>query len=430
MKQANLTGLEKIVTLGVNNLVKTIEFSEWFAAQSANDGDIVVMNNSFIYRDKSIIKTTKNEQYLCLRVKDGKPQKKVFVAKGGDINSDFKLLSGKAANLSKVERLDTAARRELERLGQLVFVLIGEIKDEPCGVPLNHSYATELRFDPTGAGPAIVDKAKEATRIVLRQLSDPEAAWNEIEPTIKHDLGDGSKSVADAFASAYEKLRDEAVSKLHLPRPRASKSEASFAARLRQSVADQRKLYDDALVKCTAVGSDRLHLNEVLRIAYNFADDALKVLQLLVSVSDLKGVLLWCTVYEHFDLARAFRNLPWTKSSKKPSLSRYQEIINGARNKAFHNLLSFDRTIQSDLYGVSINARSLTLLPAHGRRKGHVAFDYEDRELVEVLTELTLAPETAVSMGFWKRNSVVMHAFEHLLRKMEEALCQLNTVRE
>jgi hypothetical protein len=48
---------------------------------------------------------------------------------------------------------------------------------------------------------------------------------------------------------------------------------------------------------------------------------------------------------------------------------------------------------------------------------------------VEVLTELTLAPETAVSMDFWKRNANVMQTFENLLAKMEEVLWQINKAR-
>jgi hypothetical protein len=430
MSRWDVKPVESLITGAVDNFRRHPSFSNWFGAQSLGNDDLVVINNSFIYRDKPLIKTTKNEQFLCLKIKDGKPQEEVFVVKPDDFNSDIKLLSAKSGNLPATEPLSAAIENELGRLGQLLFVLMGEIKDEPRSVPINHGYATELRFDPEAAVTAMVETADVSRLITVHQLLDPEAAWKEIESTVEADLGNGSKNLADEFAVAFEKLKNEAVSKLQLPSPDAPKTKSSFIARLRQAVSNQRKLYDEALAKCDKEGgSSGVYLNEVLRIAYNFADDALKVLQLLVSVSDLKAVLLWCTIREHFDVAAAFRNLPWTKSTKKPSLSRYQEIINGARNRAFHNLLAFDRTIESDLYGVSIGARSLTLLPAHGRRKAHIAFDYEDRELVEVLTELTLAPETAVSMDFWKRNAHVMQTFENLLTKMEEALWQLNKAR-
>ncbi len=422
--------IESLITGAVDDFRQHPDFSNWFGAQSLGNDDLVLINNSFIYRDKSLIKTTKNEQCLCLKIRDSKPQEEVFVGKPDDFNSDFKLLSAKSGNLPATKPLSAAIEDELGRLGQLLFVLIGEIKDEPRSVTINHNYATELQFDPAATKAAVASVVAGSKRIIVHQLLDPEAAWKEIESIVEADLGDGSKNLADEFAAAFEKLKNEAVSKLQLPKSGAPKTESSFIARLRQAVSNQRKLYDEALTKCDKESdSSGVHLNEVLRIAYNFADDALKVLQLLVSVSDLKAVLLWCTIREHFDVAAAFRNLPWTKSTKKPSLSRYQEIINGARNRAFHNLLAFDHTIESDLHGVSIGARSLTLLPAHGRRKGHVGFDYEDRELVEVLTELTLAPETSVSMDFWKRNAHVMETFANLLAKMEEALWQLNRAR-
>ena len=426
MSVRDMKQIEKVITEAVERLTRRIEFTNWLAAQTLADNDVIIINNSFIYRDKSLIKTTKNEQYLCLKIKDGKPHEEVFVVKPDDFNSDFKLFSAKSKNFPVAVPLSTAIEDELEQLGQLLFVLMGEIKDEPHSVPINHSYVTELQYDPVASKTTTVASQK----IIVSQLLDPEAAWKEIESGVEKDLGNGSKNFAEEFSVSFEKLKIETVSKLQLPKAGTTKAESSFIARLRQSVSGQRTLYDEALKKCSKEGNHNgVHLNEVLRIAYNFSDDALKVLQLLVSVSDLKAVLLWCAICEHFDVAVAFRNLPWTKSKKKPSLSRYQEIINGARNRAFHNLLAFDRTIESDLHGVSIDARSLILLPAHGRRKAHVAFDYEDRELVEVLTELTLAPETAVSMDFWKRNAHVMQTFESLLAKMEEALSQFNKAR-
>ncbi len=422
--------IESLITKAVDDFRQHPEFLNWFGTQSPGNDDLVVLNNSFIYRDKSLIKTTKNKQFLYLKIKDGKQRDEVFVVEPNDFNTDFKLLSAKSVNLPVAKPLSTAIEEELGRLGELLFVLIGEIKDESRSVPINHSYASELRFDPQAAATAKVQSVDGTRRITVRQLLDPEAAWKEIESTVEADLGDDKRVFAQEFADVFEKLKNEAVSKLQLPRPGAPKTESSFIARLRQAVSTQRQLYDEALAKCDeGGGSGGVHFNEVLRIAYNFADDALKVLQLLVSVSDLKAVLLWCTIHEQFDVATAFRNLPWTKSTKKPSLSRYQEIINGARNRAFHNLLSFDRTIEIDLHGVPIGARSLTLLPAHSRRKTYTAFDYEDRELVEVLTELTLAPETAVSMDFWKRNANVMQTFENLLAKMEEVLWQINKAR-
>ncbi len=420
--------LTKMIQRSVRQLTATQAFAEWFTGTKATDGDVVVINNSFIYR-KPLIRTSKNDQYLCLKVKGTQVDtKNVFSGRPGDVNSDFKLLRAKLANLRPLEPLDQALQTELKRLGRLVFVLVGELRDVPAEVSVDHDLVGALRFDRSADIAASLQNAANGKRaIVVNQLTDPESAWNTVKPQLEQEVVDDLSKLEAAFGVAFEKLQDEARLKLVLPSTTASKTAASFMTRLRQSVSDQRRLYESALQQRTRAGATADgHLREVMRIAYDFADDAIKVLQLLVSVADLKAVVSWCTVKEHFDVAEAFRNLPWTKSHKKPSLERYREIIGGARNRAFHNLLPFDRTIEADLEGVDVKARRLTLLPAHGRRKTTVPFDYEDREMVEILTELTRAPELAVSGDFWKKNVVVMKTFEKLLESTEDALWALN----
>src|SRR5690606_11718810 len=138
-----------------------------------------------------------------------------------------------------------------------------------------------------------------------------------------------------------------------LPSSTSSATSHSFLRRVRESVSQQRLEYEQSLQNCIdADGTDNIPGKEVMRIAYNFADDAVKVLQVLVSISDLKAVLQWCTIREHFDVTLAFQALPWTRSDKKPSMGNYQNIVGGARNHAFHNLFNFDRTVVASLEGV------------------------------------------------------------------------------
>jgi len=422
--------IKRIIMRSVRALISTEAFSTWLQGQSAENGDLVVLNNSFVYRDKKLIKTSKNRQYICLTVRGGKVNaSKLFIAEPGELNSDFKLFSAQSGNLPKLETLDQALQMEMQRLGRLVFVLIGELQDLPATVPVNHSYVKELKFDPSARSEAGIQGVGENMSIVVNQLTDPETAWKAIRLALKQGRGNDLSRLESAFSAAFEKLQDEARLRLVLPSSGAAKTGTSFIARLRDSVYEQRKVYEDAIQEWAkgGIAADG-HLREAMRVAYNFADDALKVLQLLVSVADLKGVLLWCTVREHFDVAEAFRNLPWTKSHKKPSLERYREMVGGARNRAFHNLLAFDRTIEADLGDVDVKAHRLTLLPLHSRRKTTVPFDYEDREMVEILTGLTRAREVAVPFNFWKKNAVVMESFEKLLASTEDALWALNRV--
>ena len=427
-----IRALKTRIRRSVDAVIATEAFQNWLKNEKVRDGDLVILNNSFIYR-KPVINTSKNEQYLCLKVKGGKASTTdLFVVKPSEINSDFKLFSRNAQNLPRPTPLDQALQQEVKQIGSLVFVLIGELRDTECSVPISHHSVKELKYDPTAPCTDIQDTDGGGKLLVVNQLTDPEAAWNAIKEALAEQAGNGLSSLETAFADSFEKLREEARKHLIVPKPgtKRPRNSVTLLSQFRTSVNQQRQLYSKAVSEYGKgwTGADA-HLREAMRIAYNFADDAIKVLELLVSVADLKAVLLWSTIKEHFDIAEAFRNLPWTRSRKKPSLERYQEIISGARNQAFHNLLALDRTVEVNLEGVQVGAKRLTLFPPYGRRKSYIHFEYEDREMVQVLSELTRAPEVPVPLEFWKKNEVVMERFEGLLTATEEALWILNSVR-
>lgn len=424
--------LETVIKQSIKGVLGTEAFKNWFQGQNARDGNLVILNNSFIYR-KPVIKTSKNEQYLCLTVKGGQPSTgELFIVKPGEINSDFKLFSSKSKNLPELMPLEEAVQQEVQRIGSLVFVLIGELRDADCVVALNHSSLKSLKYDPKVPQAHVQDDVGGSKTVVVNQLTNPEAAWNVVKEVVQEQKGGVLSNLETAFGDAFEKLREEARKHLILPTPGATKPKTSVTllSQFQTSATEQRRLYNRALTEYRKGGAGAdAHLRDAMRIAYNFSDDAIKVLELLVSIADLKAVLLWCTIKEHFDIAEAFRNLPWTKSHKKPSLERYQEIIGGARNRAFHNLLALDRTVEANLEGVQVGAKRLTLFPLYSRRKNFIYFEYEDREMVQVLSELTRAPEATVPLEFWKKNEIVMERFEHLLEATENALWILNGVR-
>jgi len=426
MDQTALSVLKRAIIGGVQGLLNTPSFSQWFIDQASGNGDAVCINNSFIYR-KPLIKTSKNDQYLCVKVTEkGVNTRQVFICTPGDFNSDFKLFSAKRIDFPSTESLIDGVKRETKQLGQLVFVLIGELEEMPARVVISHSTVQELDYDTAMKRPVVRKTRGGKTVVSVNQLVDPESAWNAIRVQLEDVQIIDLTGLEAAFAVAFEKLQDEARLRLSLPKPTSTRTDASFLGRLRKSVSEQRSLYEEALKNhIDAGGTEDAYLRDVMRIAYNFSDDAVKVLQLLVSITDLKGILSWCTIKEHFDLAEAFRSLPWSKSDKKPSLQSYRDLIGGARNSAFHNLLAFDRTIDANLDGIKVNARRLTILPSYVHRKGNVPFDYEDREMVEVLGELTRAQATVVPLDFWKKNLKVMTAFEELLKSTEKALWSL-----
>ena len=424
-----ITSIEEIIVDNIRNLTKTKAFSDWFNSQHISDGDLILLNNSFIYR-KPLIKTTKNSQYIGLRTKNKKlDYSNISVARPSDFDAAFKVFNSKDKSLPPIEPLNQVMNREISHLGQLVFFLIGELVEISSSVEIQNKTIHELKYDPLATKQGIFESNGVKT-LVVNQLSDPEIAWNSDKSNIEKMIGNDISSFEKAFAVAYGKLQNEARLDMHLPNPASVRTNNSFIARLHQSVVEQRRLYQLALDKCIS-GNDEndINLREVMRIAYNFADDAIKLLQLFVSITDLKAVLLWSTIKAHYDVSEAFQNLPWSKSEKKPSPGFYVEIVKGARNRAFHNLLFFDRTIEADLNGIQVNAKRLTLLPPYSQRNSTISLDYEDREMVEILKELSRAPETIVSLDFWIKNSIVMEKFEKLLESTEDALWILNNIR-
>ena len=318
--------VQSFIKRGITSVTESNTFSDWFSSESPTGDGLIAINNSFVYRD--LVGTTKNELYLSVSLKDGKVlSDSISLASPASFNPDFKFFKSSSKAMPEAKALETGLNAELENLGQLVFVLIGEIEDITSQVEIDHSYAHLLRFDPKQKETATVSVEDDEHKLVLvNELIDPEAAWNEIEASVKEEIDDETESFQAAFSVAFGKLQQQAQSRLTLPTTDSAKSRSSFLSRVRTSVKEQRTLYEEALRKTERSKTTQAsHLNEVLRIAYNFADDAIKVLTLLVSICDLKAVVLWCTLQHHFELAEAFRELPWTKIKGKASLKSYQE---------------------------------------------------------------------------------------------------------
>jgi hypothetical protein len=427
MDRKIVDNIKNLITENVRLLLNTKEFKEQLASQQVQDNDCIFINNSFILR-KPLIKTKKNNQFVMLKIKNNEPDySQVYIATPTDFNGDFKIIGSKQASSITSSKIDQAIENEISHLGHLIFFLIGEVVENSISVEIQNHSVRELKFNPKSSRPEILEANNEKT-IVVNQLSDPGATWNVLKPELETIPNINLDALEQAYAQSFERIQNEARLTMNFPKSSSPRISNSFVEHLRNSVIEQRKLYEIALDKCVK-GEDEndINLREIMRISYNFADDAIKLMQLLVSVSDLKAVILWTTLKSHFDLAESIRNLPWTKSEKKASPDYYVEKIKGARNHAFHNLLLFDRTIEADLSGIQVNAKKLTILPLYAQRKNNVPLDYEDREIVEILSEITRATETVVTLDFWIKNLTVIKSFEMLLQSTENALWLLNS---
>ena len=412
----------------VGEVLQSHEFTAFETEEKSwQDGDIVVFNNSVVYRDA--VKTRKSNLFLGVSRTSGtfSPDAcAVYTPKS--LNVDFKRIQAKSKAAPQPMALDSAVKNQVDGLGKLVFVLIGDL-DNNCtsSMDVEHVVVKKLTYNPLAAAVSVASAGSDA-EIICNTLLDGESVWQALQDN-DHWRGIAANDripddLEETFIGCYEKLQLEACAQVRLPTAGLG-STGTLLGAIRKSVNDNTETYKTALALVRANPNNAEATNDLLRTAYNLASDAPRIIALLVSICDLKPILQWCTSSKQLGLARAFKELPWVKSKKKPNLQRYREIISGARNKAFHNLIPFDRSIEVDLTGVSIEATSLKLFPAYAKRQEAQALDYKDREVVEVLAQFTRAPETLVPVEFWERNGHVMTELEALLTKSEECLFQL-----
>lgn len=313
------------------------------------------------------------------------------------------------------------------QLGWVVFLLIANISDTvtfeeniTCGpfekLVLDPELTCEVAFD--------------GSQIVVSDLSAPELLWEKVNKLaqecrrIQKPLGDKE---GRSFAAALDTISKDEYAQLVMPASRGDLTN-TLLDQIAITINKEANSYATSLEKWIEQPSLNAEFNNVLRIAYNFASEADALISLLISVCDLKPIVFWSTIYSHWQLRQAFRELPWTQLSGKPSFKKYESSIKGARNAAFHDLLPVSKKLVADLQGVSLGARTLTLFSQYSGKNGN-QFDYEDKELVEVLTRFTHAEQKIVSKGFWVGNEGVIRASAELARSMANALKTLYAAR-
>jgi len=404
----------------VSSLMTHTGFPGWIKDQSLSENDIILINNSFIYRN---VKTVKSDKYLALRVNsDGKVNDAPNIATGMGINADFKLIAGKSKNLPVLIPIDTAVKEEISRLGSMVFILIGKIEDTVViKRKINHSAFDSIVWNPAKSDTVYIENSS----IVVNDTQDEESVWEGISVYFKNRDEAIPDGLRDAVGVALDTLQDDAVAKLEIP-SKLTPSYNGMTDDIVKVLTEHRTQYQKSLTEC---GGDPARsataFNEILRIAYNFASDAITYLRLVVSICDLKPIILWGTIFEHFKLSEAFKSLPWHRSKNKPSLQNYISTIADSRNSAFHNLFPFRKTLKLSLPKSALQDANLIIFSEHGKKKDNQLL-YPDKELVDILTEFTRARERHVSPRFWQQNLEIMNAAIDLFDKTSEFLKKLH----
>jgi len=385
----------------ISHLVTQPIFLEWLGKNTVERGDYVVINDSFVHRATS---TLKSQKHIVLKAdQDGILESRPLIANGLRFNLDFKHFGNRAPK-PPVSTLEEAASEEVASLGELLFILIGEIHDTTVlEEAIGHADFDTMYWDPSATESVeIADKI-----IIVRDVHD-EAPLAEAITKLYEDNGSQlPDGLLSALGIALDQLQDRAVASLVLPSQETELGRGVTDSIL-EVLQEQRDQYASVLASSTTQELSE-GINEILRIAYNFASDATTYLNLIVSICDLKPIVLWGTIAEHIALSESFKQLPWSRSRNKPSMKNYTSTISDARNSAFHNLFPFRKSLQLSLPQSALQNAELRIFSEHGKKKDN-RLSFQDRELIDLLTEFTRARERRVSTRFWQQNLAVMDA--------------------
>ncbi len=409
--------IEKAVVDECELLLASDAFDTWRGAESIRPNDLVVVNNSFLFREGR--STVKNVNYLGIQIDEtGKfTLPPIIVPTRSRINSQFKRISQKTVSQYSTSDLRTAISDQLPGLGTIIFSLVGRIGDPEAadvdlpGVP----WAQVLRYSPNQTHTVeILDGV-----LSFGDISSLDVAWSAVQ-TKSTDLDLDIEALSDVFESAFHVLEEAVTCPVDLKD--IMEDAPSILGNVFFRIHEQVGAFSEALAMHQEKPGDGEAYNELLRLAYNFADGVRGFLNLMVGICDLKPLIFWLTVFEQVELAHRFAKLPFSLVGKgKPSLERYRSVVADARNQAFHDLFAFDHPFKINLESDALRSPQLRLFRAYGRRSDP-ALTFEDRDLVELFQSLTRTSERPVPLGFWDGNQEVMNAVVEAIGALRRAL--------
>lgn len=400
----------------INNFIDTPELKDFLIKQKDKSNQIIILNNSFLFRE-SKIKTKKNQKYLAF-VPDKIPVEKdnCFIVIGPTLNKNYKSMSINSEKISIKISLEESISQELQELGKIIFILMGEIDENArFSVDIDHLYIKTISYCPKESTNIRINN----NEIILKNLEKESENWKNIEDKLKSDLRFIESDISDLknrIGNAFDKLKRESYINLKIPES-FKKDKEYFLELIIKSIEKQYNIYQESINNLNSTEIDRKYcLNEILRISYNFVDDVNTLIHLIVSICDLKPIILWETYCLHYDLDESIRLLPWSKQNTKPSLFAYINTIKKSRNKSFHRLIPFSKAFEILLPENSIKGAKLRIFSEFGSKSDTNKLNYEDRELIDVLTEFKRTSEEIVSDEFWEKNCKVIEATIKLLK--------------
>jgi len=405
------------VTASVRAITRHQAYVNWLSTESPREDDLLVINNSFVFRD---VKTTKSNFYIAQKFQaNGQLKDPIYIAEAPQQNVDFQLISHRHQSPPNLIQLDDAIINQIKKSGNIVFSLIGfTVEDRTVELSLKNGPFERIIWNPKLNNDIEVFQ----NEIHVKDTTDEVSLWSSLITQCQAQNISIPVKLQQEFGEALDRLQGQAVVSLKLPKKNSYQKDGitdSIVKVLTQHKSDYKTVlqrYQRARQR-----ADRA-FNEVLRIAYGFASDATEFLRLIVSTCDLKPVVLWATLAEHLELSEALRDLPWTRSKHKPSLKNYIDCVGDARNRAFHNVFPFDKALNFSLPAGSLRDAELRFFSEYGARAHGNELTFEDKALVDVLLEFTRAKRRPVPQDFWSKNLRFMDAIIKLFSETSAVL--------
>lgn len=414
-----MKSIESIINKSIAMISNHDSFKKWSGGKKIKSGDLIIINNSFIYRDQN---TNKSDKYLALIIGPKGDVQDIMVAIGLTTNNDFNHFS-----ISHPERfpelipIASSIEDQLANVGKVIFSLIGTVKDDiiisekfECGI------FKEIFWNPQQDDLlSIADK-----HISIKSPNDENTLWDAFTSKCKfNNIAFDPEKTKNQFGCVLDALQANAESHLIFP-VKSSNNIDGITDSILKALEERREEYLKALGLCK--GQSEINPQayiEVLRIAYNFSNDVIPFLNLLISICDLKPIILWATIGEHFSLSEAFKNLPWSRSKNKFSMKNYIDIIGDARNSVFHNLFPFKKALRLLLPSDSLVHTELRFFSEYGSGKN--VLTYNDKKLIELLLAFTRARQRPIPTDFWEKNIQVMENLISLVKATNKIIKEI-----
>lgn len=411
--------MEKVIEKinhNISEIQKLSSFKNWIAEHKATDDDIIIINNSFVHREDT--KTNKNQKYLAFATNKENEIKTLYAYSESRINNDFKIYK-KEKIKNNITELDEILKKEVKGIGELIFILLGTVDENiTLTKDLDISFLKKIIYNPTFKKNIIED-----SNLLINDTSDDEEIWNLITA---HFTGDEfaielTNEFKMEIGKILDDIEDESYSKLILKNKLENDAPTIIESML-SILKEELKEYDNSLKEYLESDKKEVKVfNNILRISYNFSTDVSTLLKLIISICDLKPIILWGTIFHHYKLSEAFKDLPWNRSNSKASVKNYNTIIGNSRNQAFHKIFPFKNSLSIDLPNNSLKGATIKIFSKHSKKREN-QLSYDDKAMVDVLLDFTRTSEHKIAFSFWEKNRTVMELSVKLFEETNEFL--------